>query len=76
MRSLRWMRIEKSRTIGSTANVFAMLSASATSLPDISASAVVIVTVPSARRCSRKSLRKAASSPTRRMLRLRRAVTP
>ena len=48
----------------------------ATAVPDCSASVMAILTVPCVPRCSRKSLRMAASSPTRRMLRLRRAVTP
>ena len=46
--------------------------ASATSLPDRSASLTAIFTLPSAPRCSRKSLRICWSKPTRRILRLRR----
>ena len=76
MRSPRWMRIEKSRTTGSAPKLLEMLFASATSLPDSSASLTAIFTLPSAPRCSRKSLRSSCSNPTRRTLRLRRPDTP
>ena len=76
MRSPRWMRIEKSRTIGSSPKLLEIRSASATSLPDSSASLTAIFTRALRAAMLAEILAHRASSPTRRMLRLRRAVTP
>ena len=51
-------------------------SASMTSAPEAPASWAVMLASPTARRAWERSRRMSASSPTRRMLRLRRAVTP
>jgi hypothetical protein len=53
-----------------------IFSASITKAPEDLASCAAMVAMPSTRRVSRRSRRIVASSPTRRMLRLRRAVTP
>jgi hypothetical protein len=70
------MRVEKSRTTGPSPKSFVTWSAWVTTVPLPSASVAAMRTLPAAFSVSRRRCRSAASSPTRRMLRLRRAVTP
>ena len=75
-RSPRMTRVEKFRTTARPPSDLAMFRASITSVPEPDASAATMRGPPWGRSASRRRCRSAASSPTRRMLRLRRAVTP
>ena len=68
--------MEKSCTTGVGPYALVTLMASTTSRPEVSPSLTVSLTDPAARRRSLRSVRIVASSPMRRTLRLRRAVTP
>jgi hypothetical protein len=70
------MRVEKPLTTVRSPKLFSMFLASMTSLPDSAASLATMVAAPSAPRWPRKRWRMVCNSPSRRMLRLRLAVTP
>ena len=77
MRSPRWMRMDKSRTIGDVRrSVLATFVSSATSLPERSPASSVSFTEPSRSRRAARSSRSASRRRTRPSLRVRRASTP